>query len=217
MNKSRTAILGIVCGLLCAGAVFAYTQSVQGEASAARADALARYGGEQLEVCIAKKDISPGEKIDAANTTTRLWVADLLPEEAVRSLGDVLGKQATSRILAGEPISKKRFEDRMSTLEVPEGLSALSVPAKDVQTVGGAVRQGMSVDVYAIGSTSTSLLAKKVLVLGTSVGSDEKRQNASISWVTLALKPESVQETIAASQNAELYFVLPGSTEKGES
>ena len=52
MKRNRTAFAGIVCGFLCAACVLAYTQGVRGEAEAARAEALARYGGEQLEVCV---------------------------------------------------------------------------------------------------------------------------------------------------------------------
>ena len=214
MKRPRTAIGGILCGLLCAGSVFLYTQNVQGEAATARAEALARYGGEQLEVCVATHDIPVGDRVDGTNVTTKLWIADLLPEGAVRSFTDIAGKQATSTILAGEVISIKRFEEASSRIEVPSGFSALSVPAKDVQTVGGVLCAGMHVDVYATG-VGTELLAKDVLVLSTNVESAEKKAGTSISWVTLAIKPSSVQEIIAASQKMELYFVLPGSSEKG--
>ena len=214
VKRPRTAIGGILCGLLCAGAVFLYTQNVQNEAATARAEALARYGGEQLEVCVATHDIPVGDKADGANVTTKLWIADLLPESAVRSFADIAGRQATSTILAGEVISAKRFEEAASRIEVPSGFSALSVPAKDVQTIGGILGAGMYVDVYATG-VGTELLARNVLVLSTSAESAEKKTGASLSWVTLAVKPDSVQEIIAASQKMELYFVLPGSSEKG--
>ena len=74
MKRSRTTIIGIACGLACAACVFAYAQGVRGEADAARAEALARYGGEQLEVCVAKRDIAAGESVDASAVETRLWV-----------------------------------------------------------------------------------------------------------------------------------------------
>ena len=48
---------------------------------ARRADALARYGGDQVEVCVAKRDIAAGETVDSGAIETRLWVADLLPPE----------------------------------------------------------------------------------------------------------------------------------------
>lgn len=216
MKKTKTLIWGIASGLLCALAVFLYMHEVKSEAEAARAEALSRYGGEQIEVCVAQRDIAVGEKIDSSNVTTKLWVADLLPEDAVSSLSDVAGKQVTSPILSGEVVSDKRFQASEQEWEVPEGLSVLSVPAKDIQTVGGSLCAGMYVDVYSTG-TSTNLLAQNILVVTTNVDSEEKSSGSSISWVTLALKPESVQEIVAASQKTELYFVLPGSEEKENS
>ena len=141
----------------------------------------------------------------------RLWVADLLPAEAFRSSDDVVGKKASSTILAGEVLSERRFRDAGSRLDVPEGLTALSVPAKDVQAVGGAVAAGSRVDVYATGGTSTDVLASGVLVLATSASAQESTTDAKVSWITVAVAPESVQEIVAAAQKTELYFTLPGS------
>lgn len=215
MKRSRTTIVGIVCGLACAACVFAYMQGVRGEADAARAEALARYGGEQLEVCVAKRDIAAGETVDAGAVQTRMWVADLLPAEAFRSADDVVGKKASSTILAGEVLSGQRFRDAGSRLDVPEGLTALSVPAKDVQAVGGAIAAGSQVDIYATGGTSTDVLASDVLVLATSAGSRES-SDAKVSWITVAVKAESVQEIVAAAQKTELYFTLPASGSEEE-
>ncbi len=206
-------IIGVVSGVLCAVFVLLYLQDVTGRAESARAEALARYGGEQLEVCVAKRDIAPGETIDAGAVETKLWIADLLPQDAVQSSGEVLGKQASSSILAGEVISLKRFEGSVSSLDVPEGLSAVSVPARDVQAVGGAIEPGMKVDVYATGNTSTEVIARKVLVVSTSASVAGAKESGSVSWVTLAVEPKMVQELVAAAQVTDLYFVLPGESE----
>ncbi len=208
MGRNRTVVAGIVCGVACAACVFAYTQGVQGEAEAARAEALERYGGEQLEVCVAKRDIAAGETVDAASIETRLWVADLLPADAVRSIDDAVGKKASSAIVAGEVLSERRFGDADDELDVPEGLTAVSVPAKDVQAVGGAVVAGSRVDMYATGGTSTDVIARSVLVLATSAGGSSS--DTGVTWITVAVAAESVQEIVAAAQKTELYFTLPG-------
>lgn len=212
MKRSKTLIAGIACGLLCAAAVFLYTQGVKADADEARVEALERYGGEQIEVCVALRDIAIGEKIDSTNTATKLWVADLLPTDAIKSFSDASGKEVTSPIFTGEVLCEKRFTNTEKTWEVPEGLCVLSVPAKDVQTVGGSLVSGMKVDVYATG-TSTDLLAAEVLVITTNTDGDESA-GSSVSWVTLALDPETVQEVISASQKMELYFVLPSGSEE---
>lgn len=212
MALSKNKKLTIICvcaGVLCAICMFIYTQSVKSNADAARQEAMSKYGGEQLEVCVAKRDIAAGETIDSSCVETKLWLADLLPDGAIRSSNEILGKQVTSSIVSGEVISNKRFKDITIDLEVPAGLSAVSVPAKDVSAVGGALKAGMHIDIYATGNMSTTLIAHSVLVLTTSSSFSDTSSSSTVSWITLAVEPEKVQELVAASQKATLYFVLP--------
>lgn len=179
-NKKMT-ILCVVSGVICALCVFAYTQSVRMDAENTRNAAMARYGGEQIEVCVAKRDIAAGEKIDSTCYETRMWLADLLPDDAVRNSNEILSKQTTSSIVCGEVISYKRFTESAVSLEVPAGLSAVSVPAKDVSALGGAIQAGMHIDVYATGNTSTTLIAQNILVLATSTSFNEHSSSSSVA------------------------------------
>ncbi|MBQ9043549.1 MAG: Flp pilus assembly protein CpaB [Eggerthellaceae bacterium] len=215
MKQKQMTAIAIGCGAACALCVGVFMASVQGQADAARAEALARYGGEQVEVCVATRDIAAGERVDLSAVETKLWVADLLPEDAVRANADAIGKTATSSILKGEVVSGKRFESTRDALEIPSGKEAVSVPAKAVQAVGGAVRPGMSVDVYASGNTETTAIARSVLVLATSVGESGSLVSSDSGWITLAVAPESVQEIIAASNTTNLHFVIPGGQVEG--
>lgn len=210
MKRTRTVIVGIVCGIACAACVLLYLQDVGARAEAARAEALDRFGGDQLEVCVAKRDIATGETIDEGSIEKRMWVAELLPEDPVTVSAEVVGKQAASSILKGEVITPRRFEEALSSVEVPDDLTAVSVPARDVQTVGGALRPGMLVDVYATGQSSALLVAHSVLVLSTNASGNAKGSTDSVSWVTLALSPENVQEVVSIAQSSQLYFTLPG-------
>lgn len=210
MKQRQMTGIAIGCGVACALCVAAFMASVQGQADAARAEALARYGGEQVEVCVATRDIAAGERVELSAVEVRLWVADLLPDDAVRATGDAVGKVATSSILRGEVISSKRFESGRDSIDVPAGKQAVSVPAKAVQAVGGAVRPGMSVDVYSAGDSSTVAIALGVVVLDTSVGESSSLVSSDSGWITLAVEPQAVQEVIAASNKTTLYFVIPG-------
>ena len=60
MGDKRMVVAGVISGIVCAAAVFAYTQSVTAQADQERAEALSRYGGEQVEVVVAKRNILPG-------------------------------------------------------------------------------------------------------------------------------------------------------------
>ncbi len=213
MKQKQMTAVAIGCGVACAACVAVFMASVQGQADAARAEALARYGGEQVEVCVATRDIAAGERVDLSAVETKLWVADLLPEDALRSNGDAVGNVATSSILKGEVVSAKRFESARDSLDIPAGKEAVSVPAKAVQAVGGAVRPGMSIDVYSAGDTTTTAIARSVLVLATSVGESGSLVSSESGWITLAVAPEKVQEIITASNKTSLHFVIPGEQE----
>lgn len=220
MRRKKTLLVGLLCGLVCAACVFMYTQSVREEADSARAEALAKYGGDQLEVCVASRDIAAGEVVGASDVELRMWLADLLPADAVRNVSEVVGRQASSSILAGEVVSSQRFQSVGSAIEVPSGMCAVSVPAKEVQAVGGAIAPGSLVDVYATGSTSTEVLAQGVQVLATGQALQDNTSSSSsgaASWVTLAVLPSQVQEMVAAAAKSELYFTLPGSGARGAS
>ena len=216
MKQSHMTVAAVACGVACAVCVAAYLASVQGEAEAARAEALERYGGEQVEVCVATRDIAAGERVDLSSVETRMWVADLLPDAPVRESAAIVGKTATSSIVKGEVVSEKRFESDRDTIEVPQGKAAVSVPAKAVRAVGGAIRPNMSVDVYSTGGSKTTLLASDVLVLDTSVGKSASLPSSDAGWITLAVDPAHVEEVVAASNKTDLYFVLPGQRAEGE-
>ena len=203
------------CGVLAAALVMVYVAQVNAQAREARAEMLARYGGEQVEVCVATKDISAGEVVDSTMVATRVWVADLLPDGALRVLSDVVGRKATSAILAGEVMLEGRFRDAGGTFEVPYGMTAVSVPAREVQAVGGAIEPGMRIDIYATGNSATMLIGSNVLVLATNrqpggVNDAVSGSGQSVQWITVALAPERVEETVAAAQGLSLYFTLPG-------
>lgn len=214
MKKSKTMIAGIISALVCGLCVLSYMGIVQQEADSARNEAIARYGGEQVEVLVAKRDINPGEVIDGSNTVKKLWISDLLPEGSITNASDAYGKKIASFVATGEVLVSKRFESSSLGIEVPEGLVALSVPAQDINAVGGAITKGSNVDVYAVG-TSTTCLGRSISVLATS-NADEATTGQKMNWITLAIDPSKVQEFVSAAENLEIYFTLPGSKQSDE-
>lgn len=211
MRVDKKIIVGIACAVLCALFVFAYTQSIRGEADRERSEAMAKYGGDQVEVCVATHDIPAGETLSSSAIEVRSWLVSMLPDGAVTDAKQVVGKQVTSPIVAGEVVSTKRFGTLSSSFEVPAGMVAVSVSAKDVQAVGGALKPGLLVDIYSSGTSGVNLIAQGVNVLATSSFDAEGEQSgAALSWVALAVAPASVADLISAEERTELYFVLPG-------
>lgn len=207
-KRNKSLVMGIACALCCAVCVALYVGQVDAMGAEAQAEMLARYGGDQVEVCVAKRDIAAGEVLADSDIEMKMWIAALLPANAVANRNEAVGQQLGSAILAGEVISSSRFGFESSDIDVPDGLTAISVPARDVQAVGGALKAGMKADVYAVGAGSATKIAAQVLILE-SFFSEGAASNA---WVTLAVPPEKVEELVNAAENLELYFVLPSAS-----
>ena len=207
-TRNKDLIAGCICGALCALCVGVHAATMQGEAKAAEAEMLARYGGDQVQVCVARHDIAAGQTISESDTEERTWVASLLPADAITDKKEAIGKQVGSTILAGEVIASARFGFDASSIDVPAGMHAVSVPAREVHAVGGALSPGALVDVYAIGPSATARIASSALVLATSASQD-RASTRSDAWVTLAIEPSHVQELVQAAEAQTLYFALP--------
>lgn len=210
MNRKAEVALSVACGVACAACMLVYTGQVRDQANQARNDALARYGGEQLEVCVASQDIAAGDVIRSSNVVTRQWLVDLLPEEAIESYDGIAGQRIASPVVAGEVLSQRHFEADALEIDVPSELEAVSIEVQQSQAIGGALKAGIGVDVYATGSTETSCIVRGAYVV--SVGNS----GSTSTWVTLAVRPELVEQLIASTQTSTLYLALPSQADSAE-
>lgn len=206
MKRRTRLVLSVVSGVAAAAIALLYTTSVRAEAAQAQQEALSRYGGELVQVCVALRDIEPGEEIDEGNIRVEEWVATLLPASAMTSLKDAVGKVATSRIPKRAPLSSAYFERREEGVEVPQGAVAVSVASNAEHAVGGALARGADVDVYASKDAVADRLCA-ARVLDTSVLSEG---GGEVSWVTLAVDADAVQELLAAATRGMLTLTIPG-------
>ena len=216
-NQRRQVIVAGLCAAIAVAALFAYTATISSEAQVQRAEALQHYGGEQVQVVVTSADVEVGEELTAANTTSATWVVDLLPQgDVATEPGQVLGRVAQCDIKKNEPVLLERVGDGSSRISVPDGLEAVTVSSDDVLAVGGAIRAGSLVDVYVETSQGkVVLLGQKILVLETNGGASGVLGDAEVSWVTLAVTPESVSDLLTASVEGTIHLVLPSSTVQG--
>lgn len=216
--QRRQLVVGVICAVVAVLAVFAYTAQVSSAAQIQRAAAVERYGGEQVEVVVTQRAVGAGEVIGKEDVALQTWVVDLLPQaEVAVACEQVWGLVAEVDLKEGEPLLMDRVGEGSSRISVPEGLEAVTVSSDDVLAVGGAIQPGSFVNVYVEATTGkVVLLGQRVLVLETSAAREEDDTRA-ISWVTLAVTPESVGDLITASARGAIHLVLPGTqTEEGE-
>ena len=204
--KRRTRIaMSVVSGIAAACIAMVYASSVRAEANRAREEALARYGGDMVQVCVATRDIDAGETIDEGNTALEEWVASLLPADAETSLKKVVGKKATAPIPKRAVLCPAYFRAREDAVEVPAGKVAVSVASDAAHAVGGAVSRGEGVDVYV----SKDGVADR-LCAATVVDTSALAEGGDVTWVTLAVSPERVRELLVASGAGQVTLVVPG-------
>lgn len=165
------------------------------------------------EVLVASKTIPIGGTIDESNTTTQEWLVDLLPQgQAARSYDELGGMVAQSEIRVNEPVLLERVGDGSSRITVPDGLAAASVASDDVLAVGGAIRAGSVVDVYVEASSGEITMLGRAHTRARDEHSRRCQGQADILGSTLAVKPSSVSDLIAASAKGTIHFVLPGNS-----
>ncbi len=104
MRKRRSLAFGAACGVICAACMAAYGNQLESAVADERAEMLERFGGEQVEVRVATRDIAVGERLSDANSTSQLWLSALLPDQAVIDAGDVAGRSVTTPIFEGEVV-----------------------------------------------------------------------------------------------------------------
>lgn len=196
MRKKARVVVSVASGLLAALLTCWYVTSVCEEAQVRQREAIESYGGDVARVCVATRDIEPGELIDDGNVAVEDWVSSLLPSDVYTSMEEVAGKTATSRIPKRAVVSSAYFtETRVGSLEVPGGMVAVSVASDEEHALGGAIKAGDRVDVYASRNSVADLLLS-AQVLDTSA---TRIEGAALSWITLGVEPERVPELLAAT------------------
>ena len=223
-TTQKRLALAILAGLLAACLMFLYAGNLEAEAQLAQSTAMREYGGPRTEVLVATRNVLAGEELNADNATMKPWLSDLLPQGAVTSPEEAYGMTLTTPLWANEPVLLAKLGTADRLIQVPDGLSAVSIPISDDMAVGGSILPGSSVDVYAIGATQVRLVIADVLVLEASngIGTGEvaareqagvvlgNSSRAALKWVTLAVSDETIAELLSAARDNTISLVLPG-------
>lgn len=208
MRRRTRLIVSVLTGLLASALAVGYGASLTSEAERERNELLASYGGDLVSVCVATRDIDAGETLDEGNVSVEEWVASLLPADAATSLEEIIGKQATSTIPERAVLCPVYMETRSGTLDVPDNTVAVSVAVDAAHAVGGSVEPGTYVDVYVSADGITDPLCS-AQIIDTSLVESASVQD-DLSWATLAVSPNRVEEILAATVRGTIFLVTPG-------
>lgn len=213
MSRRFKIVLSGAFALLAIVLCLAYGESVRAEEESRRQETLTRYGGEVVSLVVATSQLEEGQVISAGDVAKRDWVSDLVPEGAITSLDDVVGKKVTVAVASGAPITQLNLRETGATVEVPSGTIAVSVPLTDKLGVGEGVVAGDRLVAYRVSDGAATVLAREATVLSLPEGA--KTLASGSQAMTIALAPEDVSSVLAASTEGSLRFGLPASDVQG--
>jgi pilus assembly protein CpaB len=104
-----------------------------------------------VKVVVATQNIPERTMVQASMVTVKDWPEDIVPVGAQSRTQDVVGQVTSSPIVVGEPILSSKFSTEQATIglapTLPPGLVAFELALSSVGSVGGAIREGDTVDV----------------------------------------------------------------------
>lgn len=181
---------------------------------------IAQYGGEVVEVCVAKKTINPGSLLTSADYEYKTYPVSLLPQDAILKKASlyIRNRRTSVVVFKDEVLTKSHLAGSIQKNdEIPAGYTAVTLETDTVRALGGEITPGMHVTVMSTqDALKTKMLVNDVEVLSSNNQSKEKSGSIiggsdarEISWVTLAIPDKNVQEVITASVSGATYLVIP--------
>jgi pilus assembly protein CpaB len=175
-------------------------------------------------VVAAATDIKLGT-ILAANDLSTANIVGPLPQGAILSPSQAIGRGALTNLYQGEPILTSRLAPRGAggglPASIPEGMRACAVKVDQVIGVAGFVTPGMRVDVIIAGNppgasqSSAGIISRtvlqdiKVLSAGTDIQTDAQGKPHQVPVVNLLVTPKQAQIlSLASSQQVRILLVL---------
>ncbi len=217
MTAPRSRVLFVACifGLIACGLVYTALRRAPGRGSAEVTKT----------VLVAKLDIEPRTEVTIDMLAARKIPVEALRPDAIAMPRDAVGKVATIKILAGEPILASKLAPKGADLGmafvVPPTMRAVTVANDQVIGVAGFVKGGDRVDVIATfppgegHGTVTKTVLQDVMVLATGGRmKDEKEVSGNVSkstpnpTVTLLVTPEQAEKLVLAELRGKIRLAL---------
>ena len=219
MNRNRLLLVGIVA-LALSGIVmyWAYRRMAGGPTNT------------QL-IVVAAKRLAPGTKLTAQDVTTVRWPISINLKGSVQDVKSIEGRGVIVEMLQNDPVLEEKLTQPGGlaglTVQIPEGMRAVSVKVDNVIGVAGWVLPGTFVDVISTGvPTQNGYVTSKVVVENVRVLSaddsmqmEKGKENEAIAKVsravTLLVKPDQAAKIALAQTDGHIQLALRNPSDEG--
>ncbi len=189
-------------------------------ASRAQAPA-ARQAISANRLIVADHDLQIGALISSSDLTETSWPGPI-PDQALRTKQDLVGRGVISTIYKDEPITGKRLAEKGAgaglAATIPIGKRAVALRVNEVIGLAGFVLPGMRVDVLSAGSMpgvdasgtrcKTILQNIEVLSAGQKIEKSADGKPESAEVVNLLVTPDQAETLNLASSETKVQLVL---------
>ncbi|MBV8897936.1 MAG: Flp pilus assembly protein CpaB [Acidobacteriaceae bacterium] len=175
------------------------------------------------KLIVAGRDLQVGALIHDTDLIEVPWNGTI-PEHALKTRPEVIGRGVIAPIYSGEPILEKRLAPKGAgaglASTIPVGMRAVALHVNDVVGLDGFVLPGMRVDVLISGnppvpgSTQTGVLCRtvlqnlEVLSAGQKIEKNVEGKPESVQVVNLLVSPEQAEILSLASDQTRVQLVL---------
>jgi len=227
MSNRQRMILALTCAFCAVALLGLFLYRTATAADRSQRALLERYGGQTVEVLVARKALASGTVLTDGLLESKQWPTTLLPDGALfaRDRAQVIGKRTTAWVGAGEPLARKRVLQTQKRLDaLKTGMSAVTLSTDAVHALGGEVSTGMRVTLMGAGERGViSALATDIEVLSSSNTVREEGDGATaskgaglfssagssdINWITLAVPTAQASQILTYAQGGKVWLVL---------
>jgi pilus assembly protein CpaB len=130
---------------------------------------------QRVDIAVMARDVDVPRVLAAEDIEMRTLAAELVPDDAIRSITDVVGLVPRTPMLRGQIVLARSVADELADFRsgqaVPAGYRAVAIPVTAVGAVGGAIVPGSRVDVLAVPIAGRAPAGRtaEVLVTGATV------------------------------------------------
>ena len=170
------------------------------------------------KLLVAKHDLQVGSLIHDSDVDEVAWGSPI-PEDAVKTKSDVVGRGVIANVFENEPILERRLASRGAgaglAATIPMGMRAVALRVNEVVGLAGFVLPGMRVDVLVAGSVpgSPTMLCRtvlqniEVLSAGQKIEKNTDQKPESAQVVNLLVSPTQA-ETLNLASESRVQLVL---------
>lgn len=209
--RQRSGLIFLVLGVL-AAALAGYVAMQITQASS-----------RTVPVVVALRDLAPYQRVTVADVQMRDWPMASVPADAARRIEDVVGRYTRDAIYAGEVIRGRRLaaggESGLLAADLTDlkdpTLRAFALPYDAESAVGGQLHPGDRVDLVASVRIDTGkgvfLGVGKIIAANVRVLRVDPAKNSTgdpKGTVTVALKPDQIEDVAFALTSGQLRFAL---------